>query len=124
MYAIRSYYAGVPIIAANMDTVGSFEMAEALGAVGLMTALHKFYKVTDYADFLLRRRDAAPKGLAPEESVFLSFGITAKDLEKLNAIAADLKNRADATPRFICLDVANGYSERFAQIVQKRNNFV
>lgn len=112
-------WTGVPIIAANMDTVGSFAMAEALGSVGLMTALHKFYEVRDYADFLLRRRKTAPQGLAPEESIFLSFGITDADLEKLDAVAADLKDRAGVSPRFICLDVANGYSERFAQIVQK-----
>ncbi len=112
-------WTGVPIIAANMDTVGSFAMADALSGFGLMTALHKFYDVADYADYLLARRAAGTKeGLAPEDSVFLSFGITDADLEKLDAVAADLKNRAGAAPRFICLDVANGYSERFAEIVQ------
>jgi GMP reductase len=36
-------YRGVPIIAANMDTVGTFEMARALVRHRLATALHKHY---------------------------------------------------------------------------------
>ncbi len=38
---------GVPIIAANMDTVGTFEMGKALAHHGLMTAIHKHYSVED-----------------------------------------------------------------------------
>src|SRR3972149_7788027 len=37
-------YRGVPVIAANMDTVGTFEMARALAPFGLSTALHKHYR--------------------------------------------------------------------------------
>ncbi|MBN2753212.1 MAG: GMP reductase, partial [Rhodospirillaceae bacterium] len=56
---------------------------------------------------------------APEDSIFLSFGITAHDLNKLRATADDIYARTGAQPRYLCLDVANGYSERFADIVQK-----
>ncbi|MBE0702772.1 MAG: IMP dehydrogenase, partial [Afipia sp.] len=38
-------YRGIPIIAANMDTIGTFEMARALDRFGLSTALHKHYTV-------------------------------------------------------------------------------
>jgi GMP reductase len=38
-------YHGVPIIAANMDTTGTIEMARALEAFQLSTALHKHYAV-------------------------------------------------------------------------------
>jgi GMP reductase len=34
-------YRGIPIIAANMDTIGTFEMARALSPFGLSVALHK-----------------------------------------------------------------------------------
>jgi len=36
-------YRGVPIVAANMDTVGTFDMARALIPFGLSVALHKHY---------------------------------------------------------------------------------
>ncbi len=113
-------WTGVPIIAANMDTVGSFAMATALARFGLMTALHKFYDVGDYATYLLEHADAPPPpALAAAESVFLSFGITGPDLEKLHAACADVRARTGANPRFLCLDVANGYSERFAETVEE-----
>lgn len=43
---------GVPIIAANMDTVGTFEMAVALSKHKVMTAIHKHYSVEEWAEFL------------------------------------------------------------------------
>ena len=47
----RTPYRGIPIIAANMDTIGTFEMALALDRFGLSTALHKHYGVDGYAGF-------------------------------------------------------------------------
>ena len=38
-------YHDIPIIAANMDTTGTFEMARALGKHGMSVALHKHYDV-------------------------------------------------------------------------------
>ena len=37
----------VPVIAANMDTVGTFEMARALAAHKILTAIHKHYPVEE-----------------------------------------------------------------------------
>ena len=41
----------VPIIAANMDTTGTFAMARALGHHNMMTALCKHYSVEEYVEF-------------------------------------------------------------------------
>ena len=38
---------GIPIMAANMDTVGTFEMAKALAGLQLFTAIHKHYSPAD-----------------------------------------------------------------------------
>ena len=38
-------YTGVPVMSANMDTTGTFEVAVALAAQGLFTCMHKFYTV-------------------------------------------------------------------------------
>ena len=44
-------YHDIPIIAANMDTTGTFEMARALGKHGMSVALHKHYDVEEYTTF-------------------------------------------------------------------------
>ena len=62
-------YHGVPIIAANMDTIGTFEMARALDAFLLSTALHKHYAVDELVAFF--------KGLERKSAAFYSMGIGA-----------------------------------------------
>ncbi|SCA56779.1 GMP reductase [Candidatus Terasakiella magnetica] len=118
---------GVPIIAANMDTVGTFKMAKVLAEQGAMTALHKFYGLEDYEAFVKAQRSVEAENipLEPElglnawNSTFFSFGITEKDSYKLDAVMKIAQMRPEGEPVFICLDVANGYSERFARIVEK-----
>jgi len=99
---------GIPIIAANMDTVGTFEMATALSKSKLITAIHKHYTITDWNVFVAN----APENII--DYVAISTGIKAKDVEKLNAIL-------NFNPRikFICIDVANGYTERFVEFVKQ-----
>lgn len=60
-HAKRSW-SGVPIIAANMDTVGTFNMFEALSSNGMLTALHKHYAVDDVVEHFT-------KGQAQETTV-------------------------------------------------------
>ena len=38
---------GVPIMAANMDTTGTFEVSNVLNRFNMLTCLHKFYSVND-----------------------------------------------------------------------------
>ena len=99
---------GIPIIAANMDTVGTFEMATALSKSKLITAIHKHYTITDWNVFMAN----APENII--DYVAISTGIKAKDVKKLNAIL-------NFNPRikFICIDVANGYTERFVEFVKQ-----
>jgi len=108
---------GVPLIAANMDTVGTFEMAEVLAKHGAMTALHKFYAQSDYQTFF---EETAPSaGINPWNRTFFSFGINEQDVENLDEAMKLAAKRPEGEPVFICLDVANGYSERFARIVER-----
>ncbi|TPV25874.1 IMP dehydrogenase, partial [Pantoea anthophila] len=44
----RLSWSGIPIIAANMDTVGTFLMAEALASFDILTAVHKHYSVEEW----------------------------------------------------------------------------
>ena len=99
---------GVPIIAANMDTVGTFEMAIALAENKLITAIHKHYSISDWNMFMAN----SPKDIG--NYIAISTGIKPKDVEKLATIL-----KSNPTIKFICIDVANGYSERFADFVKQ-----
>ncbi len=106
-------WTGVPIIAANMDTVGTFEMAEALSKDQIITAIHKHYTIEEWSDFLKDQPDSIYDYIA------LSTGIGKSDEEKIQQIV-------DAHPKinFLCIDVANGYSEHFVEFVRKmRSSF-
>ena len=106
-------WSGIPVMAANMDTVGTFEMALALFDKKLFTAVHKHYSVEEWSDFLKR----APKGI--ENHIALSTGTGSHDLDKITKIVT-----ANPKLRFICIDVANGYSEHFVAFVkQTRKKF-
>ena len=106
-------WSGVPIIAANMDTVGTFEMAEALAKDKIITAVHKHYSLEDWNTFL---------GNQPEsifDYIALSTGIGQNDEEKIKQIV-----NAHPQINFLCIDVANGYSEYFVDFVKKiRSNY-
>ena len=101
-------WSGVPVIAANMDTVGTFTMAEALASFHVLTAVHKHYSVEQWQAFIQR---VTPAVLS---HVMVSSGTSEADFSKLTAILA-------LTPQlnFICIDVANGYSEHFVEFLQR-----
>ncbi|WP_332395710.1 GMP reductase [Vibrio metschnikovii] len=101
-------WSGVPVIAANMDSVGSFAMAKALAEHGVMTAIHKHYTVQDWADFV---QTANSETL---NKVMVSTGTSPQDFQKtqdIMALSDDLL--------FICIDIANGYSEHLVDYVQQ-----
>ena len=99
---------GIPVMAANMDTVGTFEMARALAGHTLFTVLHKHYSLDDWASFMRNG------GLAITEHIAVSTGTGTSDAEKLNLL---LKQHPEL--RFICIDVANGYAEKFVDFVKR-----
>ena len=53
----RANYNGIPIMASNMDTVASFEMAVALNKFNVFTCVHKHYQVDDWKDFAAKNPD-------------------------------------------------------------------
>jgi GMP reductase len=102
-------YIGVPIMASNMDGVGTFEMADALLKEGMFTCLVKTYSASDLLEYF--SNDSKRR-----EYVAMSVGIAEHDLEKLDRVMG-------TNPvKYLCIDVANGYSERFATIVEQIRN--
>ncbi|MDC0610552.1 GMP reductase [Vibrio sp.] len=101
-------WSGVPIIAANMDSVGSFEMASALAQHDVMTAVHKHYTVEQWQAFVTSASENVLKHM------MVSTGTSDADFAKTQSIMA----MNDALT-FICIDIANGYSEHLVEYVAK-----
>lgn len=97
---------GIPIIASNMDTVGTFEMAKVLADNKVFSVLHKFYSINDIKDYF-------NENIYCKDYVFVCSGITQKDLLNLDNIIKE--THIDK----VCLDVANGYTENFINIVRE-----
>ena len=109
----KKKWSGVPIIAANMDTVGTFEMAEALAKEKIITAVHKHYTPEEWTAFLKNQPDSI------YEYIALSTGSGNADEEKIKQIMEE-----HPQIEFLCIDVANGYSEHFVEFVKNaRRNF-
>jgi len=96
------------VIAANMDTVGTFEMAKALAKHQMVTCIHKHYDVDDWSHFFQEVGDSVTAC-----HIAVSAGTSEKDDLKLAKIV-DL-----GKVNMICLDVANGYSEGFVNTVRR-----
>lgn len=101
-------WSGVPVIAANMDTVGTFAMAKALASFDILTAVHKHYSVEEWRAFVQAQADSVLR------HVMVSTGTSDADFEKTKQILA-----LHSSLNFVCIDVANGYSEHFVQFLAK-----
>jgi len=94
-------WTGVPIIAANMDTTGTFEVYKVLSKYKMLTAMNKFYTLQDY-------EDAIKRGIGLNPDYFMvSTGISIDNYNNLVAILQKIPCR------WICIDVANGYMSSF-----------
>lgn len=101
-------YTWIPIIAANMDHTGTFSVAKVLTEHNLLTAIHKFASLDDW-----KNQITSNSNHSIFNNSFISIGIRDEDKEYLRQIM-------DSVGEFIqmiCIDVANGYSERFAKFV-------
>lgn len=104
-----AHWDGIPIMAANMDGVGTFEMADTLAKQSLFTCLVKTYNVSSLIDYF--NTDDYNR----TNYVAMSIGITDKDLLKFQQV----HEQADGNIKYVCIDVANGYSTRFRDFVAK-----
>lgn len=160
----QTTWTGVPIVAANMDTVGTFEMYGALSKHQILTALHKHYEVDDYVGHFMT--DINPD-VAETASVyfnggslmghklhdisvytkteasqfsFYSMGISDADYQKFETVMRAVDDRSNLKllkdedydgvhhqhnpVKMVCVDVANGYTENFANFITKlRTNY-
>ncbi|CAL62723.1 GMP reductase (Guanosine 5'-monophosphate oxidoreductase) (Guanosine monophosphate reductase) [Herminiimonas arsenicoxydans] len=107
----RQTYRGIPIIASNMDSTGTIEMAHALAPHQLSAALHKHHSTDDLVAFFQSLQHSAHAA----STAFYSMGISPSDYDKFTAVMARLDNAIE----YVCIDVANGYTEGFINFVKK-----
>ena len=118
------FFKGVPLVAANMDGVGTMEMACALAFHGISTCLKKDYSVNELVDFFdytseyskyQRDYDIGGSGFTA-----MSIGTSHDDLMKFRNVLELSESRHSLN--YICVDVANGYSERFVETIETLRN--
>lgn len=97
-------WTGVPIIAANMDGVGTLQMDRALNEFGCMVAITKHEDKNSIVNHFKERLNS---------SVY-SLGISKSDFEHFKVIYDAVGND---TMR-VCIDVANGYTEHFVEFIK------
>ena len=106
----------IPIMAANMDGVATFEMADALGKLGLFTCLNKSYSVKEYVNYYDTEINLIPKSdthLSRHEISAYTMGISESDHEKFRKVYEQAPKI-----KYVCIDVANGYTQRFIEYVK------
>ena len=129
---------GVPIVASNMDTVGTFEMAKQLAQYNMLTCISKHndgdrwaHKLNGYGVWKNKEQREANEGSWKYERgakdwqsriydhICPSIGIKydpekTDDLDYLRNITWNFYHT-----RFVCIDAANGYTARFCDFIKK-----
>lgn len=99
-------WTGIPIVAANMDTTGTFEVYDVLSKQRMVTAMHKFYTLEDF-------KEAHAKYNLDPDLFMVSSGISESDFVKLGNILSDVQCN------WICIDIANGYIKQFVDFCKR-----
>jgi len=98
------FWSGIPIMAANMDGVGTFNMAYELSRAQMFTCITKQNTPKDWYNRF---------GQIDTDHIAISVGTNKEEYEKAReAIATCNLN-------WICIDIANGYSEHFVDFVRQ-----
>ena len=100
----QNAWSGIPIMAANMDGVGTFQMAQTLSSMGLFTCITKHSSSEDWSTH--------GKSSLNTNYTSISIGTSLKEYERAKKIIQD------NNLKWICIDVANGYSEHFVDFVR------
>jgi GMP reductase len=104
-------WSGVPIMVANMDTTGTFEMAQALSNHNVITCIHKHYSLDDWSNWLNKVQYDIP---SIYDRICVSSGTSKNDIHKLSQILNFHPNL-----KMVMLDIANGYSQHFLDVIQE-----
>jgi len=105
-------WTGIPIVAANMTTIGTLDVYKVLSTYKIITALHKFHKLQDLQNYNKENRDSK---LDPDYFM-ISTGISNDDFKNLTNTLDNFECK------FICVDIANGYISKFNEFCKVLRN--
>lgn len=108
-YGVAKYH-GIPIMAANMDGVGTFSMARELQKYNMFTVIRKRYTKEDWWAATNRKNGIDIKRIA-----YCLGSNSEEDLRSLRQVT----RYPDPYLEYVCLDVANGYQEKFVDFVKQ-----
>jgi GMP reductase len=112
----KATWDGIPIIASNMDTTGTFNVANVLNKHNMLTCLNKFYNLFDYHDFIINKKKELDNIAFNNyiKNIVISIGIHDDDLNNLEKILNFVPEI-----KWICIDVANGYMKKLVEFCNK-----
>ncbi|XP_048514523.1 GMP reductase 1-like isoform X2 [Athalia rosae] len=100
-------YNGIPLMASNMDSIGTFEMAKTLSKHGVFTAINKYNSIEGWKKFATENPECL-------HNVAVCSGIAEGDFKRLSTILTLIPELS-----FILIDVANGYAQSFVNYIKK-----
>lgn len=103
---------GVPIIASNMDGVGTFSMARVLQEEKMFTVIRKHYSVKDWEEAIVAGLDLDYVAVCTGTNAI--FDANADDYKTAKEVLKKWPNI-----KFLCIDVANGYQQNFTDFVKR-----
>ena len=112
---VEEHYRGVPIMASNMDGVGTFEMADTLAKQNIFTCLVKTYSLQELIEFFDIDYFGKPFQVERSKYTAMSIGTGKDDFAKLSAVIGAVGDLL----KYVCIDIANGYSNHFAEHVKR-----
>lgn len=115
---------GVPIIAANMDGVGTFSMNRALSKYNVFTALTKHTTFPQWQSEILHLMNENPTDNVPEylniiDKMFISIGMNSNELLHVKSVVKIIRESAGSYTPKIVIDVANGYMNPFYDFIKQ-----
>ena len=99
----RQTWKGIPVMAANMDGVGTFEMATELGFQHLFTCITKQNSIKKWDENISH---------IYKDLTAISIGTNREEYVKAKKVIEKHKLK------WVCIDIANGYSEHFVDFVR------
>jgi len=103
----RISWDGIPIMASNMDFIGTFEMGTSLQGFGIATAISKFYTPNDWVN-------AINEGLDFNFN-FMTFGLDG--IDKIKEYFDFIDKKTSHIPKIIVFDIPNGYIDSFHSLI-------
>ena len=111
----KETWTGVPVVAANMDTIGTFQMADSLAEFNALCGIHKYYTEAEWDNFMygwITDHINWP----PNVVYTMGMGDMNSSMEEIQKAERILNKHKSI--KFICIDVANGYTEKFVNYVR------